>query len=38
VLGQVLSPVIFFGATAFGAVGGLPSGLTLSMLEGLGAL
>lgn len=38
VLGQVLSPVIFFGATAFGAVGGLPAGLTLSMLEGLGAL
>lgn len=38
VLGQVLSPVLFFGATALGRLGGLPEGITLQVLEALGAL
>lgn len=38
VLGQVLSPVLFFGATALGWLGGLPGEITLQVLEALGAL
>ena len=38
VLGQVLSPVLFFGATALGWLGGLPEGVTLQVLEALGVL
>ena len=38
VLGQALSPVLFFGATALGRLGGLPEGITLQVLEALGAL
>ena len=38
VLGQVLSPVLFFGATALGWLGGLPKGVTLQVLEALGVL
>ena len=38
VLGQALSPVLFFGATALGRLGGLPEGITLQVLEALGVL
>ena len=38
VLGQALSPVLFFGAAALGRLGGLPEGITLQVLEALGAL
>ena len=38
VLGQVLSPVILLAATTLGGLGGLPGGLTLQILESLGAL
>ncbi len=38
VLGQVLSPVLFFGATALGRLGGLPGGTTVQILDSLGAL
>ena len=38
VLGQALSPVLFFGATALGWLGGLPEGVTLQVLEALGVL
>jgi Zn-dependent protease len=37
-LGQVLSPVIFFATTLLGVLGGLPPSLTASLLEALGAL
>lgn len=38
VLGQVLSPVLFFAATALGRLGGLPGGTTVQILDSLGAL
>lgn len=38
VLGQVLSPVLFFGAIALGRLGGLPGEGTLQVLVALGAL